>query len=204
MNGRNAGRKAIIIRTSHEKTKDKKFPHCLVVGLSKTPRRVTKASLKKLEEKVKRIEGSGDSKIVKNSNSAEVVAERLARLKRTGVFIKTYNMAHLLATRYKVEDEFGFENQIKKLDVLEEDLRKSQEALNKAEEEKKEKNVIDDLTGKVENLRKLYKDTFRSAKNSIGSELFSRYVKGFVRTKDNAAENEKIAHSEFLFKKLKF
>lgn len=204
MNGRNAGRKAIIIRTSHEKTKDKKFPHCLVVGLSKTPRRVTKASLKKLEEKVKRIEGSGDSKIVKNSNSAEVVSERLARLKRTGVFIKTYNMAHLLATRYKVEDEFGFENQIKKLDVLEEDLRKSQEALNKAEEEKKEKNVIDDLTGKVENLRKLYKDTFRSAKNSIGSELFSRYVKGFVRTKDNAAENEKIAHSEFLFKKLKF
>jgi hypothetical protein len=29
-------------------------------------------------------------------------------------------------------------------------------------------------------------------------------MRGFVRTKENVDENEKIAHSEFLFKKLKF
>jgi len=29
-------------------------------------------------------------------------------------------------------------------------------------------------------------------------------MRGFVKTKDNVEENEKIAHSEFLFKKLKF
>ena len=93
LNGRYAGKKAIIMRTNYENSKDKKFPHCLVVGLSKTPRRVTKASLKKLEEKVKRIE-------TKENANKEVVTERLARLKRMGVFIKTYNMTHLLATRY--------------------------------------------------------------------------------------------------------
>ena len=204
MNGRFAGRKAIVVRTNYEKTRDKKFPHCLVVGLSKAPKRVTKASLKKLEEKVKRIEGSGDSKLVKNPNTPEVVAERLARLKRSGVFIKTYNMAHLLATRYKVEEEFGFEKEFKTLDDLEAGIKQSQELVVKAEEEKKDKTVVNELIENVQNKKKAYKEAFRNTKTSIGSQLFSRYVKGFIRTKDNAAENEKIAHSEFLFKKLNF
>ena len=34
--------------------------------------------------------------------------------------------------------------------------------------------------------------------------LIIRFMRGFVKTKDNVEENEKIAHSEFLFKKLKF
>jgi hypothetical protein len=199
MNGRYAGKKAIIMRTNYENSKDKKFPHCLVVGLSKTPRRVTKASLKKLEERVKRIE-------TKQNANPEVVSERLARLKRMGVFIKTYNMSHLLATRYKVDDEFGMENHLKSLDKLEDNIKEKQGLLLRKEHEKKDENKpeIEKMKTELGKLRDNYRETVRGAKNSIGTELFSRFVKGFVRTRDNVEENEKIAHSEFLFKKLKF
>ncbi len=90
LNGRHAGKKGIIIKSNYENSKDKKFPHCLVVGLAKSPRRVTKKSLKKVEERVKKIESGKDQ---------AVVASELQRLRRLGVFIKTYNMSHLLATR---------------------------------------------------------------------------------------------------------
>jgi hypothetical protein len=49
-----------------------------------------------------------------------------------------------------------------------------------------------------------YKNTLRKVKGTIGNELFNRFMRGFVRTRDNQDENEKIAHAEFLFKKLKF
>ena len=49
-----------------------------------------------------------------------------------------------------------------------------------------------------------YKQSLRDVKSQIGTELLNRFMKGFVRTKENVEENEKIAHSEFLFKKLKF
>jgi hypothetical protein len=91
LNGRHAGKKGVIIKSNYENSKDKKFPHCLVVGLAKSPRRVTKLSLKKVEEKVKRIESS-------KADQATIAAQ-LQKLRRLGVFIKTYNMSHLLATR---------------------------------------------------------------------------------------------------------
>ena len=53
-------------------------------------------------------------------------------------------------------------------------------------------------------LKDKYKNTLRDVKSSVGTELFNRFMKGFVRTRDNQEENEKIAHAEFLFKKLKF
>lgn len=92
LNGRYAGKKGIIIRSNYENSKDKKFPHCLVVGLAKSPRRVTKKSLKKAEERVKKIESS--------KADAATISAQLGKLKKLGVFIKTYNMSHLLATRY--------------------------------------------------------------------------------------------------------
>ena len=92
LNGRYAGRKGIIIKSNYENVKDKRFPHCLVVGLARGPRRATKASLKRLDERVKKLEGM-------SKDQANVVAQ-LNRLRRLGVFIKTYNMSHLLVTRY--------------------------------------------------------------------------------------------------------
>jgi Ribosomal L27e protein family len=54
---------------------------------------VTKTVLKKREEKLKRLE----ELLKDNKQDAQT---RINRLKRMGVFIRSYNMAHLLATRY--------------------------------------------------------------------------------------------------------
>jgi hypothetical protein len=59
----------------------------LVVGLARAPRRVTKNSLKKRNDLIQKLESD------KNN------VDRLNSLKRLGVFIKNYNMSHLLATR---------------------------------------------------------------------------------------------------------
>lgn len=56
---------------------------------------------------------------------------------------------------------------------------------------------------KLGSLRDDYRTNLRNVKVSIGTELFNRFMKGFVKT-GNEEEVEKITHSEFLFKKLKF
>jgi len=94
LNGRNAGKKGIIVRSNFENTKEKKFPHCLVVGLAKAPRRVTKRFLKRVDERTRALE-----KTISEKKGVEKNSEKLNRLKRCGVFIKAYNMSHLLATR---------------------------------------------------------------------------------------------------------
>jgi len=88
LNGKFAGKKGLIIKSNYENTKERRYPHCLVVGLSRAPRRVTKASLKKRNDLIQKLESD------KNN------VDRLNSLKRLGVFIKNYNMTHLLATRY--------------------------------------------------------------------------------------------------------
>jgi hypothetical protein len=197
MNGRYAGKKGIIIRSNYENSKDKKFPHCLVVGLSKAPRRVTKKSLKKAEERLRKIESS-------KADAATVTAQ-LNKLKRLGVFIKTYNMSHLLATRYKVEEDFGITNSIDRLDKLEADIKERQTQLNKEQDKKDaDKTAVEAVRKDIGSKKDQYKDSLREVKSTIGTELYNRFTKGFVKTRDNAEENEKIAHSEFLFKKLKF
>jgi ribosomal protein L14E/L6E/L27E len=95
LNGKHTGKKGIIIKSNYENSKDKKFPHCLVVGLSKAPRRVTKKYLKKVDEKTKKLEQLLQSE----RKGDESVSEQLNRLRKLGVFVKTYNMSHLLATR---------------------------------------------------------------------------------------------------------
>ena len=95
MNGRQAGKKGIIVKTSYENTRDRKYPHCLVVGLSKTSRRVTKNFLKKNAEKVGKLES-----LLNDQTKSKNAQTRLNKLKRMGVFIRSYNMSHLLATRY--------------------------------------------------------------------------------------------------------
>lgn len=87
LGGKHAGKKGIIIKSNYENTKERRYPHCLVVGLSNTPRKITKASLKRRNELLQKLESKGNA------------AERIANLKRLGVFVKTYNMCHLLATR---------------------------------------------------------------------------------------------------------
>ena len=61
LNGRFAGHKGIIIKSNYESGKDRKYPHCLVVGLSKGPRKATKKNLAKWQDKIKKLEAAKDS-----------------------------------------------------------------------------------------------------------------------------------------------
>lgn len=205
LNGRHAGKKAVIVKTNYENSKEKKFPHCLVVGLSKPPRRVTKKSLKNVEEHLRKLESS------KNQESA---AEQIIRMKRLGIFVKTYNMTHLLVTRYnlinylryKCEEDLGLHKGMDRLEKSENDVREKQVALLKKENERSEANKqeVDNLRKDLGALKDKYRQTLRDVKGAIGGQMFDRFMRGFVRTRDNVEENEKISHSEFLFKKLKF
>jgi large subunit ribosomal protein L27e len=41
--GRHAGKKAVVVKTFDEGNSEKRFSHCLVAGLARNPRKVTKA-----------------------------------------------------------------------------------------------------------------------------------------------------------------
>jgi len=131
--------------------------------------------------------------------------ERINKLKKLGVFVKTYNMTHLLATRYKVEDQFEIESSIKALDAMEEKIREQQTVINKLEHEKRAKDDKETLSARsvLRDLTEQYKTLLRQKKAVIGTNLFNRFNRGFLRS-HNQEENENIAHSEFLFKQLRF
>jgi len=92
------------------------------------------------------------------------------------------------------------------LEKSENEVREKQSALLKKENERNEENKeeTDKLRKELGALKDRYKQTLREVKGSIGGSMFERFMRGFVRTRDNVEENEKISHSEFLFKKLKF
>ena len=149
--------------------------------------------MKKLEETLKKIEKANPSDY------------RINKLKSFGIFIKTYNMSHLLVTRYSVKEDFGVEKGLKKLDDIEAKVKETGVKINKAEHDKKE-----EAKKEIEELRKLlgeqkdeYKEVLNGVKASIGTEMYNRFMEGFVRG-NNSADNEKQEHTEFLFKKLKF
>ncbi|KAL7579136.1 hypothetical protein ACA910_019162 [Epithemia clementina (nom. ined.)] len=74
--GRHAGKKAVVVKTFDDGTSDKRFSHCLVAGLAKNPRKVTKAMDKKKVEK---------------------------RSKTMKPFVKYINVRHIFPTRYVVD-----------------------------------------------------------------------------------------------------
>ena len=149
--------------------------------------------MKKLEETLKKIEKANPSDY------------RINKLKSFGIFIKTYNMSHLLVTRYSVKEDFGVEKGMKKLDDLEAKVKDITSKISKIEHEKKEegKKEIEELKKKLGEQKDDYKGMLNEVKASVGTEMFNRYMLGFVRG-NNSAENERQEHTEFLFKKLKF
>ena len=136
LNGKNAGAKGIIVKSNYDNTKDRKYPHCLVVGLSKGPRRPTKRNIAKLRDRIKKLEAAKDSN------------NKLNSLKSFGVFIKHYNMSHLLATRYTVKEDFGITKTLDRLDNLEKKVKE-----DKAQIEAKEKSKKEEDTKELENLK---------------------------------------------------
>jgi hypothetical protein len=114
-------------------------------------------------------------------------------------------MAHLLVTRYTVKEDFGFQKGLKTLNEIENKVKDTNSKIAKLEHEKKEENKkqIEELKNKLGTEKDEYKNSVRKVKLDIGTEMYNRYQQGFVRG-NNAEENTKQEHTQFLFKKLKF
>jgi large subunit ribosomal protein L27e len=193
LNGKNAGAKGIIVKSNYDNTKDRKYPHCLVVGLSKGPRRPTKRNIAKLQDKIKKLEAAKDSN------------NKLNSLKSFGVFIKHYNMSHLLATRYTVKEDFGITKTLDRLDNLEKKVKEDKAQIEAKEKSKKEEDTkeLENLKAKLGNELNEYKNELKNAKIKIGGEMYKRFMQGFNKgKKEEEIENQQ--NTQFLFKKLKF
>ena len=193
LNGRYAGRKGVIVKSNYESVKDRKFPHCMVVGLSNGPRKPTKKNLAKLQAKIKKLE------------SQENTSDRVKALKSFGIFIKTYNMSHLLATRYTLKDELGLAKSIAKIDELDKKIKEDKIIIDNKEKSKKEENAkeLEELKSKFGKEKDDYKNEIRNAKINIGTEMYKRFMKGFLAGKSEE-DRENQNNTQFLFKKLQF
>jgi len=78
LNGRYAGRKAIVIKNQDDGTADKPYGHALVAGIDRYPRKVTKRMSK----------------------------EKIHKRNKIKTFVKIINYNHLLPTRYSVDIPF--------------------------------------------------------------------------------------------------
>ncbi len=74
--GRHAGKKAVVVKTFDDGNSDKRFSHCLIAGLARGPRKVTKSMNKAQVEK---------------------------RCKAMKPFVKYMNVRHVFPTRYVVD-----------------------------------------------------------------------------------------------------
>mmetsp|Transcript_28831 Transcript_28831/g.59031 ORF Transcript_28831/g.59031 Transcript_28831/m.59031 type:complete len:146 (-) Transcript_28831:255-692(-) len=95
--GRHAGKKAVVVKTYDDGTEDKRYSHCLVAGIARGPRRVTRGMSKKKVEK---------------------------RSRTVKPFVKYVNVRHVFPTRYVVDmdlkkavDEADLANAERKVDV---------------------------------------------------------------------------------------
>ena len=88
--GRHAGKKAVIVKQTDEATKKgRKFPNCLVAGIERNPRKVTKS----------------------------MKASKIAKKNRIKPFVKFVNYAHLMPTRYVVGPELDLKTLVKEEDL---------------------------------------------------------------------------------------
>ena len=85
MTGKYAGKKAIILKVFYEGSKDRKFGHALVAGISRYPRKVTRAM-------------------------SETRASRRIRIKP---FVKYVNFNHFMPTRYLLNQELDVKGMIR-------------------------------------------------------------------------------------------
>ena len=194
LNGRYAGRKGVIVKSNYESVKDRKYPHCMVVGLSKGPKKPTKKNIAKMKAQIEQLE----------SSEKENAADRVKRLKSFGIFIKTYNMSHLLATRYTLKDDLSIAKSVAKIDELDKKIKEDKAAVENKEKNKKEENAkdLEALRAKLGQEKDDFKQEVRNAKITIGTEMFKRFRKGFQGKNEEDRENQ--SNTQFLFKKLQF
>ena len=194
LNGRYTGRKGVIVKSNYESVKDRKYPHCMVVGLSKGPKKPTEKNIAKMQAQIKQLE----------SSDKENAADTVKRLKSFGIFIKTYNMSHLLATRYTLKDDLSIAKSVAKIDELDKKIKEDKAAVENKEKNKKEENAkdLEALRAKLGQEKDDFKQEVRNAKINIGTEMYKRFMKGFQGKNEEDRENQ--TNTQFLFKKLQF
>ncbi|KAH0788752.1 ribosomal protein L27e [Histomonas meleagridis] len=89
LNGRHAGKKAIVLQAYPEPTEARKYPHAVVIGIQKSPKKLTK----------------------------DMPQKTLVKRTQVKVFVKTVNFNHLLLTRHMMKDE-DFWNKVKPDQVI--------------------------------------------------------------------------------------
>merc|ERR1711869_58669 len=82
LQGRYAGKKAVILKTNDDGGKERPYGHCVVAGVAKAPLPITK-SMCKPTPKMKKL------------------VQRRSRVK---TFVKIVNYTHVMPTRYSVEN----------------------------------------------------------------------------------------------------
>merc|ERR1712144_194880 len=81
LQGRYAGKKAVILKTMDDNTKERPYGHCVVVGIAKSPLPITRAMCKPTPKM---------KKLVKKRSTVKP-------------FVKMVNFTHVMPTRYSVE-----------------------------------------------------------------------------------------------------
>jgi large subunit ribosomal protein L27e len=84
LQGRHAGKKAVVIKTYDDGNSDRRFSHCLIAGLARNPRRVTKAmSKEKVEKRIKTMKPFVKYVNVRHVDEADLVdPERKVEVKK--------------------------------------------------------------------------------------------------------------------------
>merc|ERR1711976_385050 len=82
LQGRYAGKKAVILKTNDDGGKERPYGHCVVAGVAKAPLPITKA-------------------MCKPSPKMKKLVSRRSRIK---TFVKIVNYTHVMPTRYSVEN----------------------------------------------------------------------------------------------------
>ncbi|EGO01146.1 hypothetical protein SERLA73DRAFT_134389 [Serpula lacrymans var. lacrymans S7.3] len=77
LQGRQAGKKVVVIKQMDEGTKERPYPHAIVAGIERYPRKVTRS----------------------------MGAKKVAKRSKVKPFIKVVNYSHLFPTRYALELE---------------------------------------------------------------------------------------------------
>ncbi|KAK8852758.1 60S ribosomal protein L27 [Tritrichomonas musculus] len=85
LNGRHAGKKAIVVAVYPEPTESRKYPHCVVLGIEKCPKKVTR----------------------------DMPQEALVKRTQVKCFLKTVNFNHVLLTRHVVKPDDDLFTKIK-------------------------------------------------------------------------------------------
>ncbi|OHS95010.1 ribosomal protein L27e [Tritrichomonas foetus] len=85
LNGRHAGKKGIVLAVYNEPTEARKYPHCVVLGIEKAPKKLTK----------------------------DMPQETLVKRTQVKCFLKTVNFNHVLLTRHVVKPDDDLFNKIK-------------------------------------------------------------------------------------------